>query len=72
MLARALPFLQCDDDHWVFLASLANLYAVRELGDEGRDQKLRGAITSGEAEDEDDDDWYDDEPELYEGNQSRS
>ena len=38
---------------------------MRELGDEGRDQKLRGAITSGESEDEDDDDWYDDEPELY-------
>ena len=50
---------------------MANLYTMRELGDEGRDQKLRDAFTSGEAEDEDDD-WYDDEPELYEGNQSRS
>ena len=51
---------------------MAGSLPVRELGDEGRDQKLRGAITSGEAEDEDDDDWYDDEPGLYEGNQSRS
>ena len=68
MLVCARPFLQCDDDHWVFLACSANLYAVRELGDEGRDQKLRGAFTSGE----DDDDWYGDEPELYEGAQSRS
>ena len=52
--------MQCDDDHWVFLACLANLYTMRELGDEGRDQKLRDAITSGDAEDEDD--LYDDEP----------
>jgi len=70
MFVRARPFLQCDDDHWVFLACLANLYTMRELGDEGRDQKLRDAITSGDAEDEDD--LYDDEPEVCEGNQSRS
>ena len=72
MLVRNRPFLQCDDDHWVFLTCLSNLYTMRELGDEGRDQKLSDAFTSGEAEDEEDDDWYDNEPELYQGNQSRS
>jgi hypothetical protein len=49
---------------------LSDVHTMRELHDEERDQKLREAFTSGEAEDEEDDDWYDDEPELYDDNQS--
>ena len=54
----------------VFLTCLSEVHTMRELRDEERDQKLRVAFTSGEAEDEEDDDWYDDEPELYDDNQS--
>ena len=59
-----------DEDHWVFLTCLSDVHWMRELRDEERDKKLREASTSGEAEDEEDDDWYDDEPEIYDDNQS--
>ena len=59
-----------DEDHLVFLTCLSEVHTMRELRDEERDQKLREAFTFAEAEDEDDDVWYDDEPELYDDNQS--
>jgi hypothetical protein len=55
-----------DEDHWVFLACLANLYTMRELNDEERDRAVKDALGSGEPEIGEDGDWYDDEPELYE------
>ncbi len=59
-----------DEDHLVFLTCLSEVLTMRELRDEERDQKFREAFTFAEAEDEEDDDWYDDEPELYDDNQS--
>jgi hypothetical protein len=59
-----------DEDHLVFLTCLSEVHTMRELREEERDQKLREAFTFAEAEDEEDDDWYDDEPELYDDNQS--
>ena len=47
---------------------MIDVHTMRELRDEERDQKLREAFTSGEGEDEEDEDWYDDEPELYDDN----
>ena len=55
-----------DEDHWVFLGCLASLYTMRELSDEERDQAVKDALASEQPEIGEDDDWYEDEPELYE------
>jgi hypothetical protein len=54
-----------DEDHWIFLGCLANLYTMRELCDEERDQAVKDALAAEQPETGEDGDWYDDEPELY-------
>ena len=50
-------FFKQMEDHWTFCSALADIYAVKEMGDERRDEAVAATLpssTEGEGDDDDD------------------
>ena len=60
LLARRAPsiddFFKQMEDHWTFCSALADIYAVKEMGDQRRDDEVAATLPSSTEEDWDDDD----------------
>ena len=48
-------FFKQMEDHWTFCSALADIYAVREMGDQRRDDAVAATLRSSTEEWEDDD-----------------
>ena len=49
-------FFKQMQDHWTFCSALADIYAVKEMGDQRRDDEVAATLPSSSEEDWDDDD----------------
>ena len=49
-------FFKQMEDHWTFCSALADIYAVKEMGDPRRDNAVAATLPSSLEEDRDDDD----------------
>ena len=49
-------FFKQMEDHWTFCSALADIYAVKEMGDSRRDNAVAATLPSSLEEDRDDDD----------------
>ena len=49
-------FFKQMEDHWTFCSALADIYAVKEMGDERRDDEVAATLPSSSEEDWEDDD----------------
>ena len=49
-------FFKQMEDHWTFCSTLADIYAVKEMGDPRRDNAVAATLPSSLEEDRDDDD----------------
>ena len=49
-------FFKQMEDHWTFCSALADIYAVKEMGDQRRDDEVAATLPSSTEEDWDDDD----------------
>ena len=49
-------FFKQMEDHWTFCSALADIYAVKEMGDQRRDDAVAATLPSSTEEDWDDDD----------------
>ena len=49
-------FFKQMEDHWTFCSALADIYAVREMGDQRRDDAVAATLPSSTEEEGDDDD----------------
>ena len=49
------------EDHWTFCSALADVYAVKEMGDPRRDDEVAATLPSSTEED-----WEDDDNEAIE------
>jgi hypothetical protein len=54
-------FFKQMQDHWTFCSALADIYAVKEMGDERRDDAVAATLPSSTAEE-----WEDDDNETVE------
>ena len=49
-------FFKQMEDHWTFCSALADIYAVKEMGDQRRDDEVAATLPSSTEEEWDDDD----------------
>jgi hypothetical protein len=49
-------FFKQMEDHWTFCSALADVYAVKEMGDQRRDDEVAATLPSSTEEDWEDDD----------------
>ena len=54
-------FFKQMEDHWTFCSALADIYAVKEMGDQRRDNAVAATLPSSTEED-----WEDDDNEAIE------
>ena len=54
-------FFKQMEDHWTFCSALADIYAVKEMGDQRRDDEVAATLPSSTEED-----WEDDDNEAIE------
>ena len=54
-------FFKQMEDHWTFCSALADIYAVKEMGDQRRDDAVAATLPSSTEED-----WEDDDNEAIE------
>ena len=54
-------FFKQMEDHWTFCSALADIYAVKEMGDQRRDDEVAATLPSSTEED-----WKDDDNEAIE------
>ena len=47
-------FFKQMEDHWTFCSALADIYAVKEMGDQRRDDAVAAALPSSTEEEDDD------------------
>ena len=60
-IGLATDFFKQMEDHWTFCSALADIYAVKEMGDQRRDDEVAATLPSSTEEE-----WEDDDNEAIE------